>query len=164
LVSVSAFLGGRPSTPRHWHTPDRGPGLWWVPGASGAGGGGGAAEALPRPRGTLRAVPLHQPARISSRAQYPVGYPVPSAKGSGARVSLCVWVRLQPVCLVVPGTDLWHHPVVRAAATRFMSVGRSPAEPRRCALGHPHLQAEDNHLGMDHSDCGKAKKKEQQPW
>jgi hypothetical protein len=42
LVSVSAFLGGRPSTPRHWHTPDRGPGLWWVPGASGAGGGGGA--------------------------------------------------------------------------------------------------------------------------
>jgi hypothetical protein len=39
----------------------------------------------------------------------------------------CVWVRLQPVCLVVPGTDLRYHPVVRAAATHFMYVvlGRS---------------------------------------
>jgi hypothetical protein len=57
---------------------------------------------------------------------------LPSAFRHWLRCS-CVWVGLQPVCLEVPGTDLRHHPVVRAAATRFMSVplGRSP--PVLCA-------------------------------
>jgi hypothetical protein len=38
------------------------------------------------------------------RAQRPVGFPVHPATGSG-RCS-CMWVRLRPVCLVVPGADL----------------------------------------------------------
>jgi hypothetical protein len=39
----------------------------------------------------------------------------------------CGWVQLQPVCLVVPGTDLWQRPIVRAraAATRFTSSGHA---------------------------------------
>ena len=64
------------------------------------------------------------PARSSSRAQCPVGYPVPSAKGPG------VWVRLQPVCLVVA----WYGFVV---APRRSSSG--PSTPR--AWGDPRWQA-----------------------
>jgi hypothetical protein len=40
----------------------------------------------------------------------------------------CGWVQLQPVCLVVPGTDLWQRPIVRvraAATARFTSSGHA---------------------------------------
>jgi hypothetical protein len=49
----------------------------------------------------------HPPARPSSRAQCPVGYPVPPATGSGARVcgcgcSRCAWWCLVRICGSTP--------------------------------------------------------------
>jgi hypothetical protein len=141
------------SSPRLLRPMRLGPCFPWPNGAEPHTGGG----ELPRPwgyccvnQGTIQvsATPAARPpcctaaavapARPSSRVQCPVGYPAPSAFRHWIWCA-CVWVWMQPVCLVVPGTDLRYHRSRRATSGHAIHVRATGAvascAPRRCALG-----------------------------